>query len=83
MPGKVTLEEPGTRTGTLPSGISKVPINWVYFDTLIPLELLSGFFGIEYIESKDAVRPILGWVVAKAEVSSECEFDSYLKNIVP
>ena len=68
VPGTVTLEEPGTRTGSLPSSISKVPMNWEYLGTEIPLELLSGFFGIEYIESTDAVRPILGWVVAKAEV---------------
>ena len=67
VPGKVTRQEPGTETGNLPSGISKVPINWEYFGTSIPLQLLSGFFGIEYIESKDAVRPILGWVVAKSE----------------
>lgn len=53
----------GPTTSEFPSGLSRVPVEWRYFDQSTPMEFLSGFVGIEQCPKSSALRPSIGWAV--------------------
>jgi hypothetical protein len=55
---------PGISQYALPSGLSTVPVKWIYFDKEIPLEFKSGFIGVSE-DDEHRICPEVGWFVQK------------------
>ncbi len=60
---------PGVGTTSLPNGVSRAPITVVWkdrdWDEVEPLDLLGGFVGVTQDPETLALRPKLGWAVAR------------------
>lgn len=46
-----------------PSGLSRAPFTWHYYESQIPMELLGGFVGISQDPRTLAIRPAIGWAI--------------------
>lgn len=52
----------GFKTNQFPCHVSKVPFSWKYGDRIIPMALISGVLGVDYVDSK-FLAPSLGFGV--------------------
>lgn len=53
----------GPKTEEIPSGLSKVPFVWQYFEDRYDMHFLGGFVGIAQDAATLTVRPAIGWGV--------------------
>lgn len=56
----------GPRLADLPSGLSKAPFSWNYFDRSFDMEFLGGFVGVAQDQETLTLRPEIGWAVREA-----------------
>lgn len=61
----------GTHPDKLPLGVSKVPFEWKYLGTELPMEFIGGFVGVAQDKTSLAVRPAIGWAIKDAEAEIE------------
>ncbi|MEL6180906.1 MAG: DUF4419 domain-containing protein [Myxococcota bacterium] len=54
----------------LPSGLTRAPFTWDYFETLFPMEFVSGFVGVTQDPATLTLRPHISWAVAPASQPS-------------
>jgi hypothetical protein len=59
----------GPTTEQFPSGLSKAPFIWKYFDRHFDMEFLGGFVGVAQDEETLTLRPEIGWAVREAPVT--------------
>jgi hypothetical protein len=57
----------GTDVNHFPSGLSKTPFKWTYFETKYQMEFLGGFVGVRQDEETLALRPEIGWAIREAQ----------------
>ncbi len=53
----------GLTTDSFPSGLSKAPFTWFYYNEVFKMEFLAGFVGMEQDTDSLALRPEIGWAV--------------------
>jgi hypothetical protein len=59
----------GPTTEQFPSGLSKAPFRWNYFDRSFDMEFLGGFVGVAQDQETLTLRPEIGWAVREAPVT--------------
>lgn len=57
----------GTALHSFPSGVSRVPLRWLYLGTPLQMHLHAGFVGVTQAGDTGAVRPAIGWAVSEDE----------------
>lgn len=50
----------------LPSGHSKINLNWLYYTDIYKMEVYSGFIGISQNKKTKALKPVIDWVIRDA-----------------
>ena len=53
----------GMTSNEWPSGLSKVPLSWLYYDQIYEMEMLAGFAAYSQDKDTRAVRPRISWAV--------------------
>jgi hypothetical protein len=59
----------GLFPNNIPTGLSKVDMNWQYFNQSFKMELYSGFVGISQNKKSKAIRPEISWAIR--DINSE------------
>ncbi|XP_070532206.1 uncharacterized protein [Ptychodera flava] len=66
----------GATTKDFPSGLSKVPFQWLYHFQQFEMQFIGGFMAVSQDHETLALRPELGWAVVEDGVTSEeSEYD--------
>jgi len=60
-------EKRGPDINYFPTGVSKAPVTWEYYDKKIPLEFKAGFLGVEQDEHNLTLRSAIGWYIEEVE----------------
>ncbi|XP_070532260.1 uncharacterized protein [Ptychodera flava] len=61
----------GVTTDRFPSGLSKAPFVWEYFEQKFEMQFIGGFMAVSQDHETLALRPELGWAVVEDDVTSE------------
>ncbi|MCY2964780.1 MAG: DUF4419 domain-containing protein [Planctomycetota bacterium] len=56
------------RVSDFPSGVSRVPLQWMYYGSTFPMEMLGGFVGISQEPESLRLRPEIGWAIRESTI---------------